>query len=72
MTPFEQLRQGDLVKAVVGNERLWFTVLHTVDDPANAVVCTLQSEPVSGITFDGRTTIDRRWIIDTFQKAANA
>lgn len=65
MTPaFEDLRQGDFVKARVGNERLWFQVLSHCDDPPNAVVCTVASAPVAA-TFDGRVTLDREWILET-------
>ena len=62
---FEELRQGDYVKARVGNERLWFQVLSHVGVPSNAVICRLASAPETGIVFDGRCTIDRDWIIET-------
>lgn len=62
---FEDLCSGDFVKVRVGNERLWFKVLAHVDSPSNAIMCILQSEPVSPLIFDGRVTIDRDWIIET-------
>lgn len=64
---FEELRQGDFVKARVGNERLWFTVLALVP---NAVVCTLASQPVGEVYFDGRCTLDKAWVMDAARKAA--
>ena len=63
---FEDLRQGDFVKARVGNERLWFTVLAVVP---NAAICTLASKPVGEIYFDGRCTLDRAWMMDFAPKA---
>jgi hypothetical protein len=64
---FEDLRQGDFVKVRVGNERLWFEVLHSAESQGmrNAVVCRLASAPAEGVVFDGRVTIDRDWITDT-------
>lgn len=61
---FDDLRQGDFVKVRIGNERLWFNVLSFVDNPANAVLCTLVSSSICGARFDGRVTLDRSQIID--------
>ena len=63
---FADLRQGDFVKARVGNERIWFQVLAHIDQPSNAVICTLTNDPLHCV-FDGRVTLDRNWIIETMR-----
>lgn len=64
---FADLRQGDFVKARIGNERIWFSVLaHVGGQPSNAVICTLSNDPQECV-FDGRTTLDRDWIIETMR-----
>lgn len=66
---FDDLRQGDFVKARIGNERLWFEVLTLVDRPSNAVMCVLASTPACGAVFDGRVTLDRVQILETKPRA---
>lgn len=63
---FAALRQGDFVKARVGNERIWFSVLSHVDQPSNAVICVLANDPEHCV-LDGRVTLDRDWIIETMR-----
>jgi hypothetical protein len=70
---FEDLRQGDLVKVRVNNERLWFEVLAHVagEGRSNAVLARLSSKPVEGVVFDGRVTLDRAWIIETHRRESD-
>lgn len=63
---FDNLKPGDFVKVRVGNEGLWFEMLDRVEN--NALVARLANNPVTGIVFDGRCTIDRDWIVDTASK----
>jgi hypothetical protein len=57
----DAIATGWWVQARVGNERLWFEVIGRVEN--NAFLCRLASHSVTGVTFDGRCTLDRDWIM---------
>lgn len=70
--PVEDLQPGDFVKVSVGHEGLWFEVLAWAEDPGcehrNALICRVANESVTGLVFDGRTSIDKHWVGDTARR----
>jgi hypothetical protein len=60
---WEEIDAGDLVKASVGGERLWFKVIRRSEAPF-ALICEFDSIPVGDIVFTGQVTLSRDWLAE--------